>query len=288
MHKFLVAAASAAFLAACGGGGGNTFQTPEPDVRTLTGSQAPLETAASMTARSASRISRSDSLIISTIYGETSHVDVPTFRLTSNCSGTRCRLRNDELGINRVVGINDFSYVNAADKIALSKHGITLFGSESALGKHYGSWMQHSGFGVNSINLSLNGISETQRQGIAAGDLTGYHPRTSASWQGVMVGTPATGSERGDFLQGDARLVYNFYDASLDANFTGIKNIDKNRNHVVSSIRFDDVPMYTNGTFKAGLTGNRIQGGLYGPGHAEAAGVFEQSNVVGAFGAKKQ
>jgi len=51
---------------------------------------------------------------------------------------------------------------------------------------------------------------------------------------------------------------------------------------------FADVPISGRGTFEAGLSGNRIQGGFYGPGHVEAAGVFEQSNIVGAFGAKRQ
>ena len=105
-----------------------------------------------------------------------------------------------------------------------------------------------------------------------------------------MVGTPVAGSDRGDFLQGDARLTYGF-DASgfaeIDAAFTNIKNIDRNRSHSVASIRFDDIPAYVDGTFEAGITGNRIQGAFYGPGHAETAGVFEQGGVVGSFGAKR-
>ena len=42
------------------------------------------------------------------------------------------------------------------------------------------------------------------------------------------------------------------------------------------------------GTYRAGLTGNRIQGGFYGPNHAEAAGIVEQNGIVGAFGAKRR
>lgn len=75
--------------------------------------------------------------------------------------------------------------------------------------------------------------------------------------------------------------------AEIDASFTNIKNLDRNRDHSVTSIRFDDVPVLTDGTFQAGVTGNRIQGGFYGPSYAETAGTFEQSNVVGAFGAKR-
>ena len=49
-----------------------------------------------------------------------------------------------------------------------------------------------------------------------------------------------------------------------------------------------DSTLAADGTFDDGAAGARIQGGLYGPDHAEAAGVFEQSNIAGAFGAKKQ
>jgi len=51
-------------------------------------------------------------------------------------------------------------------------------------------------------------------------------------------------------------------------------------------VTFDDLAIASDGTFKAALTGNRTQRGFCGPGHAEAAGVFEQANIVGAFGAK--
>ena len=290
-NRFLVLISILGVAACGGGGGGNTFETPEDDVRTLTGSSAPLETAASMEARAPSIISRSDSLIMSTIHGETSHADVPTFRLFSDCSGTQCRIRSAELGINIDVSIDDFYFVAPTKTFTLSKHGITLIGSESDLGKAYGSWMQHSGFQVTSSSTTVNGISITEREAIVGGDLTGYSPNFSASWRGVMVGTPATGTNKGDILQGDASLNYGFNAsdyAEIDAAFTNIKNIDKNRSHSVESIRFDDVPVYVGGTFEAGLPGNRIQGGFYGPSYVEAAGVFEQQNVVGAFGAKKR
>ena len=49
-----------------------------------------------------------------------------------------------------------------------------------------------------------------------------------------------------------------------------------------------DSTLAADGTFAAGTTGARIQGGLYEPDHAEAAGVFEQNDIAGAFGAKQQ
>ena len=41
------------------------------------------------------------------------------------------------------------------------------------------------------------------------------------------------------------------------------------------------------GTYAAGRAGNRIQGGIAGPAHAETAGIFEQRGIVGAFGARR-
>ena len=67
-----------------------------------------------------------------------------------------------------------------------------------------------------------------------------------------------------------------------------IKNIDRNSAHTTTEVMFADVPISSWGTFEAGLTGNRIQGGFYGPNHVEAAGIFEQANIVGAFGAERQ
>ena len=52
-------------------------------------------------------------------------------------------------------------------------------------------------------------------------------------------------------------------------------------------VQFVDIPVTFDGTFSAGLSGNRIQGGFYGPSHGEDAGIFEQSNIVGAFGARR-
>lgn len=292
MKKQFFAMISVLGLAACGGGGGgDTFETPEDDVRTLTGSSAPLETVGAQSARAASILSRSDSLLFSTAYGNTTLPDVPSFRVDATCSGTRCILREPQSGVYRVITPADLRFIPATEVIALSKHGITLFGGEADIGKAYGSWMRHSAFQVQAATQMIEGETVWMRHAKAGGDLTGYAPDFSASWQGVMVGTPATGSERGDFLQGDAFLSYGSNAsgyAEIDAAFTNIKNIDKNRSHSVASIRFDDVPVFTDGTFEAGLTGNHIQGGFYGPGYAEATGVFEQRNVVGAFGARKR
>jgi len=102
-----------------------------------------------------------------------------------------------------------------------------------------------------------------------------------------MLGMTAEEAGRGERLQGDASLIYDFSNSDIDITFDAIQNLDRGRAHSTPSVRFVDVPVASAGTFEAGLTGNRVQGGFYGSGHAEAAGVFEQANIVGAFGATR-
>ena len=87
---------------------------------------------------------------------------------------------------------------------------------------------------------------------------------------------------------GTAALKYDMAAGRLDAAFSGIRNIDRGMAHGVETVTFSDLAVQPDGTFARGGSGTRSQGGFYGPGHAEAAGIFEQSDIVGAFGAKRQ
>ena len=112
------------------------------------------------------------------------------------------------------------------------------------------------------------------------------------TWAGIMAATPVSGDARGERLVGDAVLTYEFPTQgsghTLDAAFGGIKNIDRGTVHAVETVLFENVAVAADGTFERGQAGARIQGGFYGPGHAEAAGTFEQSGMVGAFGARRR
>ena len=103
-----------------------------------------------------------------------------------------------------------------------------------------------------------------------------------------MVGTPTAGEGKGDRLVGDAALNHDMVAGGLDVVFSGIANIDRGTAHATPTVQFQDVPVAADGTFARGQGGHRVQGGFCGPGHAEAAGIFEQSNIVGAFGAKRR
>ena len=288
----LTAASTLLTLAACGGGGGDDASSrPISDparARALTGSQTPAETPADQTARAPGIVERTDSLIVSTIVGETSHADLPTIQLRTNCAGTRCAWRESTTGISGSLSLNDLEFSSGSSRAILTKNGITVLEGQAEDIEAYGAWMNHAAFAVQSERTTSQGIAVTGRYGIAGGDLTGIQPDMAATWRGLMVGTPRDGALRGNVLQGDAALTYTLGSGALDAAFTDIRNLDTGAAHSTSTLRFDDVPVAHDGTYEAGLTGNRIQGGFYGPGHAEAAGIVEQSGIVGAFGAKRQ
>jgi len=123
---------------------------------------------------------------------------------------------------------------------------------------------------------------------MALGELTDRPLTGSATWLGIMVGTPVAGDERGDRLVRTAALNYDMTAGGLDAGFSGIENIDRGTAHGVEAVIFSDLEVAPDWAFSRGQSGARIQGGFYGPGHAEAAGIFEQSGIVGAFSAKRQ
>ena len=218
-------------------------------------------------------------------------------------------MRAPELEYSGTVSLDDLEFAtDATTEFGLTKHGITLFRTRATDVEAFGAWMEHAGFAIQTETDKTRtdagqDVNWRFRYGLVGGDLTGTLPFTrpgSATWQGLMVGTPATGNRAGNLLQGDATLRYNFdvsypgggvvgvYSETLDAAFTDIKDLTRNAAHSTERARFADVPVAADGTYAAGSTGNRIEGGFSGPDHAETAGVFEQSGIVGAFGAKRQ
>ena len=300
--RMTMAAFSILTLAACGGGGGGSATTgttgggpsgpnpgPEPtQIQTLTGAGAPAETLAAQSARAPGILARTDSLIASSMYGDTARRDLPTFVAPASCPATTCTWTEPTTGGRQYVDLSDVD-TSVRGELVGSKHGITLFRERDADSRSLGAWMDHGAFAVLAEHrFTYEGVPVNARYGTAGGDLSGSRPLGSATWQGLMVGTPATGTGRGDLLQGDATLTYSLDSQMLRAAFSNIQNIDRLRAHSVSTVRFTGVPVDVLGEFDAGSTGNKIQGGFYGSDHAEALGVFEQSNIVGAFGAKRQ
>ena len=290
-----LAVASILSLAACGGGGSSGSQPVFglDEIRELTGLSAPTETGPAQQMRQQDIRARADSLVVSTMHTE---VVLPegtlTVRQLSECSGAVCELLDPATGETDTVNL-DTVPVGSGDAEAIgSAHGITLTSESShQMGvdmSSLGAWMEHGSFALTSRRAVREEFESDILHASALGDLTGRPLTGSATWLGIMVGTPATGDHRGDRLVGTAAFNYDMTAGGLDAGFSGIRNIDRGTAHTVEVVIFTDLVVGPDGTFSRGQSGGRIQGGFYGPGHAEAGGIFEHSNIVGAFGAKRQ
>ncbi|MXX87970.1 MAG: transferrin-binding protein-like solute binding protein [Boseongicola sp. SB0677_bin_26] len=278
-----LAAMAVLSLAACSEGG---------DIRELTGLSAPAETAAAQQARQQGIAARADSLVLSTTHAEVVHPDgTPASRWLATCSGTRCELQDPATGDMDARDVANFPVLRGDAEAIGSAHGITLVSETGQIAgldrTAFGAWMEHGSFGLFDDRFVGEGIEATHLYALALGDLTDRPLGGSATWLGIMVGTPIAGDGEGDRLVGTAALNYDLAAGGLDAAFSGIKNIDRGRAHSVATVIFADLEVGPDGTFARGQAGGRIQGGFYGPGHAEAAGIFEQSHIVGAFGATR-
>jgi len=283
----VLAVTAALVLTACGGGGSSgtgsepriPSYTPPPDAT------PPVETSGDQRARAPALLSRSDSFIMSDLLGETSNPDVPRVRLRASCTGETCTFRHPETGVTTRFSKDDLTFSSGVSEGILTRTGITLYVGANTSGAGWGAWMHHAAFQVQAARYQRNGIRIEERVAAVLGDRTRTRPATTATWHGVMVGTPATGSRKGNLLTGTAQLSYRPGPATLDATLSDIFDMTRAAEHSVPRVRFTAVPVAPDGTYGAGASGNRIQGGLYGPRHAETAGVFEQSGIVGAFGA---
>lgn len=171
----------------------------------------------------------------------------------------------------------------------------------------------------------IGGVREF-RYGLAVGGLTesARGPDMNAVWRGRMVGMAALPAFADERLEGEAELAWRSVgsrgeDAEdgdvvgrIDAAFTGIESVATGASF--PDARFPDVPVrlldvtkteveaadgmqpdeepgvavVAKMAFDAGVAGNRIRGGFFGPEGVEAAGVFEHNGMVGAFGATRE
>ena len=264
----------------------------EVDILALTGLSAPIETGTAQQQRAGSIRSRADTLIFSTWHvgdGTTSSIEFLT-----DCSGSQCEFQVPSTGGTPTVSlITDLTSIPTVDIEAVgSRHGITLV-EENSLDQgtdvtSFGAWMDHSYFSFVTSNPPVDGSGGTERYTWAAGERTDTPLTGSATWLGLMVGTPIAGNEIGDRLVGTAALNYDMTAGGLDVAFSGIKNITRGTAHTTETVIFADLAIESDGAFKRGQAGARIHGNFYGPGHGEAAGIFEHSQMIGAFGAKQQ
>ncbi len=291
-------------LTACGVGSGGGSSTPIPDsvrARELAGGTAPIETAAQASVRGGAIASRTDSILVTDLLVHNSDPRIGTRTLDASCQGTSCSFREPRTGSSSTVRLRDLgSESGLRVRPVMTRNGITTLlvsgttAVESAGTVHvetYGAWMEHATFSIQTSSRRIEGVSVSLHGGVVGGDMTRSRPAAiNATWNGLMVGTPRSAG-RGNVLQGDARLTFTADgpgNARLDAAFTDIVDLTRGARHTVSAIRFDDIPVTPDGTYRQGAGRSSIQAGFYGRGHAETAGVFEQRGVIGAFGATRR
>lgn len=303
-HFKLCLAAAISLLASCGGGsappeevdpnlGGDpttpTTPAPEPppeltDVQRLVGGTAPMETANQQAARGGGILGRSNSYYITRIAIQSDGATSPELVTgPPSCSGTICTYY-----INGQRESDDLISSVSAEVLGttvLSRNGITIEEVRRSTLASYASTLHHSGFGSSWENIG--GIFF--RVSLAFGDLTGSRPPVRGVWRGMMSGVLEQSNE---LLLGDATLEYGDSDSDgsleLNAEFSNIANVSRNRAHSIRNFRFDNIQVGSDGTFSFRDSTSRLQGGFYGSGHSEASGVFEQQHIFGAFGALRQ
>ena len=210
------ALAASLALAACGGNG-DAVSGRAPglgEIRGLAGLAAPTETPEAAQARGLDIFARADSLILSRMHGETGNAEIPTFRLLTQCSGAQCTVTEPLSGAVDTIALADTPLRHGAATAIGSKHGITLVSESSghtgADLASLGAWMEHSTFAVLSERQAGEDGTVDVLYGIALGDATHIRPipedlpalpAGSATWLGLMVGTPVAGEAAGVFEQ---------------------------------------------------------------------------------------
>ena len=231
------------------------------------GLSAPVESAAEQALRATGIVERSDSLIMSTHFVESDNPDIPPARIWTDCSGDSCTLTDSLSGASHTVSLTDLEIMADASEALGTRHGVTLTWDESrhdgADATALGAWMDH---GAVLLQTSIARTEEADldiRSAIVVGNATDMPLTGSATWLGLMAGTPVAGEARGNRLIGTAALNYDM-DAGggLDVAFSAITDVDRNRPHTTATILFPDVPLVPGGTFETGRTGDRIHGAL--------------------------
>ncbi|MDE2911568.1 MAG: hypothetical protein OXL68_01400 [Paracoccaceae bacterium] len=177
------------------------------DITELTGLSAPIETAAAQQVRKQDIITHADSLVYSTMHMKLGLSEgTLTVRQVSECSGAECQLLDPTTGETETAGL-DAAMVGLGDAEAIgSAYCITLMSrSRSQMGvdvTSLGAWMEHGSFALNGVRAVGEVVESDSLHTVALGDLADRPLTGSATWLGVMVGTPNVGDDRGDRLGG--------------------------------------------------------------------------------------
>ena len=168
--------------------------------------------------------------------------------------------------------------------------------------RRYGAWMEDVGFymytgltpEVTQDFLTAGTVLAAGQTFIVldtVGDVWDDEPNDAGTYQGAMVGTPVFGQQgHGQVLVGDATLVYETENFTIQVDFTDIFNVDTGMAHTDTAISFADLNLEEAVGSIRGANDDRdkFYGIWYGDTDAhEAAGIFNYENVMGVWGVKR-
>ena len=221
MRHLLAILFTTILLFGCGGGGGGARVPQQPSAIVPGDLSPPTFTDARIVPAFNEVAQRSDSLIVSDIFGK---FRGETYIGSTRCSKAACTIDLGS-GYTSTVDVRDVRDLGLDDDLKYSgvgeKHGISIAearGRSTAFGfsadaLSYGAWLDHSAFDfelVTVVSGTLEGLTLAGLQigyGVSIGNDTGSRPDGNATYRGVMVGgTDVNGPPQA--LLGDATLLY--------------------------------------------------------------------------------
>ena len=123
----------------------------------------------------------------------------------------------------------------------------------------------------------------------SVGQASGTNPVSgTGTWTGVALGMDLNRMVTNpDVLQGDAEIVYDFGDQSVDVTLDSFKNLATG-SRLDRRLEWADITV-EDGAFSDGthFDGTHIDGAFYGGYHEEVGGVFKSGSIAGSFGAAR-
>ena len=290
IRKVLAISLVSVLALGCGGGGGGMPQ--EPDLMPGEGSFT--------------RLNQDALLLMSDMYlhGRDEQGKAADFTIDTTCSTDGCMASNAQLGYSDRFVLGDF--VDAEEPITDGfqldgigrRYGVDRYRASQTIPlddgeadvEGYGAWMSHNIFGAFVGETIFRGIHFEVGFGMSSGNPSGslpsmqtLPPQSRLTYEGVMLGVDSSGADRGEHLEGHARLEFRASagDAKMDVSFTNIRGRSTDVSY--EDVVWSDLGVEDNGTFDGGT----INGAFYGSEHEEVGGAFSTGEIAGAYGARR-
>ena len=270
--------------------------------RTLLSGTAPTSmTETQIVSEIQNRATAADTFEFSNFIG-TPDVNITCSNTSESCSGSVPNVGSLTFSL---ADIGDLSLVddmnlvgfNPDSRTVMTYKGATMIESRSAARQDdgtkltfqtYGGWFDGSVFGVETLGITENGASTTRYASFSLGNKTGSNPTAEARWDGSMIGVEKAD---GDLIQGEAIIQWEPGSPNhVSGFFNNIRNITDNGNAATTLMTWESIPL-TNGAFTSNdafvVGTGSISGNFYGTDQAEVGGIFETTDLIGAFGGKK-